>query len=467
MLLHHPYRRFLTHIRPNRVQLNALRKAHLELSQKIRQEPELQDILVSTFLQGSYRRSTAIRYPGQGGVSDVDLVLVTRLDPDEHPPEQALRRLELFLKRHYSQIRRQGRSLGIRIGDIDLDLVLASTPFRVELFDAEFAAEPLEDGGSATLAESVAWKSAPLLIPDRHSQQWEQTNPLAQLARTRDKNAMCNAHYLGVVKALKWWKTREKEMPENPRSYPLERLIEECCPDGIESVDEGVTRTLEEIARRYSKGEKPCLEGHGMPGQDVFARVPAADFRLFVTRAREAAKVARTALDSGDPQASADGWRRLFGEDFPRPALEAEAIEPVVAPPARSVDALLREIRERGAVLVSRLEELQKLKRALERAVNELGIRIVWDPSTPPELRDYVGSMALSAIQYGLSGAAVGMLAGAIFKDDRLVNLGAAVGALLGAFRGFQRVEEGWRVRSWYEGETVCVEVLRLPSGKG
>lgn len=466
MLLPHPFRRFIAHIRPDRAQLNALRKAHLELSQKIRQQPELQDILVSIFLQGSYRRSTAIRRPRQGGVSDVDLVLVTRLDPVDFPPEKALRLLDPFLRRHYSQIRQQGRSIGLRVGDIDIDLVLASAPSRVELYAAEYSAEPLEDGGAATPAELMAWKSEPLLIPDGGSQQWEATNPLAQVARTRDKNGLCNAHYLGVVKALKWWKMHDAAMPEHPRGYPLERLIEECCPDGIESVDEGVTRTLEEIARRYSGGKKPRLEGHAVPGQDVFARVPADDFRQFSRRAREAAMIARRALDGGDPQASAVGWQCLFGEAFPRPAIGAEAVEPDAAPASRSVEELLREVRERGSVLVSGLEELQRLKRMLERAVHELGIRIVWDPNTPAELKDYVGAMALSAIQYGLAGAAGGMVAGVIFKDRSLANLGAVLGAVYGAIRGYNQVEEGWRVRSWYERETVCVEVVRLSAGK-
>lgn len=464
MLLPHPFRRFIAHIRPDRVQLGALRRAHLELARRIRQQPELQEILVSTFLQGSYRRSTAIRYPGQGGVSDVDLVLVTRLDPDDYPPEKALKLLESLLKPHYSQLRRQGRSIGIRIGDIDLDLVLTSAPSRVEMFAAEFSAEPLEDGGAASLAESMAWKSDPLLIPDRGSQQWEATHPLAQLARTRDKNASCNTHFLGVVKAIKWWKMYETGMPEHPRGYPLERLIEECCPDEIESVDEGIVRTLEEMGRRYSGG-KPFLEGHGVNEQDVLARVPDDDFRLFVAHARDAARIARKALKSRDPQATADGWQRLFGDTFPRPAMDGEEIAVDVAPPTRSVEELLREIRERGAVLVSGLEELQKLKRMLERAVNELGIRIVWDPQTPAELKDYVGAMALNAIQYGLAGAAAGMVAGAIFNERSLVNFGAVAGAIYGALRGHGQVKEGWRVRSWYERETVCVEVIRLPVG--
>lgn len=468
MLLPHPFRRFLANIRPDRRQLEALQRAHLDLSRRLRQDADTRGILVSTFLQGSYRRSTAIRGSGSSGASDVDLVMVTNIDPRAHGPERALRLLEPFLRRNYANWRPQGRSSGITVGGAELDLVLASAPSRVNLLAAEAGAEPLDAGGSPTPAELLAWKSEPLLIPDRKLRRWVPTHPLAQLARTRDKNARCNTHYLGVVKAIKWWRSCNAEMPEHPRSYPLERLIEECCPDGIESVDEGVVRTLEGIARRYRSGQRPRLSGHGVLGQDVLARVPQADFLAFVEMARDAAEVARRALDGEDAQESAAEWQRLFGDAFPSPAVRGEEDGAGLLGRSRSVDELLAEIRERGSVLVSGLEELQRLKRALEQAVRELGIYIVWDPSTPAELRDYVGAMALSTAQYGIAGAAGGLLIGALLKDSRRwMTLGAVFGGIYGAIRGHSQVREGWRVRSWYEGEqVVCVEVLGLPIGR-
>ena len=45
-------------------------------------DEDLKDIIVTTFLQGSYRRSTAVR-PKQGKRSDVDIVVVTKLDKEE------------------------------------------------------------------------------------------------------------------------------------------------------------------------------------------------------------------------------------------------------------------------------------------------------------------------------------------------------------------------------------------------
>lgn len=466
MLLPHPFRRFLANIRPSRRQLEALQRAHLDLSRRIRLDPELQKILVTTFLQGSYRRSTAIRDAGRGGVSDVDLVMVTKLDPKVIRPEKALRLLEPFLSRSYETWRRQGRSIGITVGEVELDLVLTSVPPRIDLFPAEASADPLDAGGAPTPAEHLARQSEPLLIPDRESKQWKPTRPLAQLAKTRGKNARCNTHYLGVVKAIKWWKARSSGMPEHPKSYPLERLVEECCPDGIESVDEGITRTLETMGRRFRNGKKPVLQGHNMPNQDVLARVPEADFRAFIERVREAAGIARRALECDDAQESAAAWQQLFGEAFPSPAARTDNSATTVPEPSRSIDELLAEVRDRGKVLVAGLEELQKLKQTLERAVNELGIYIVWDPSTPAELRDYIGAISLNTAQYGLAGAAGGLFVGALLKDSRRwMWLGALAGGIYGAYRGHQQVQEGWRVRSWYDEEQgVCVEVLGLPA---
>ena len=46
------------------------------------------------------------------------------------------------------------------------------------------------------------------------------------------------------MKAIKWCVEKHTE-PKHPKGFPLERLIGECCPDGIESVAEGMMKTLE------------------------------------------------------------------------------------------------------------------------------------------------------------------------------------------------------------------------------
>jgi hypothetical protein len=465
MELNYRFRKFLEQINPSRGQLRGFRRAHLELSRRLRNDPELREYFVATFLQGSYRRSTAVRPLADGEGSDVDLVLVTNLDSSRYGPEKALKLLRPLLQRHYPKVRTQGRSFRIHVDEVTLDLVLASAPSRVDLQQwlAEARAEPLEEGFEPTDAELKAWKSEPLLIPDRSEDRWRPSHPLAQLASTRRKNARCNQHFLGVVKALKCWKAHHPDLPEHPKSYPLERLIEECCPDDIQSVAEGVTLTLEEIAQFSASRRKPRIEAHGVPNSDVLAKTSEADFARFVRRAAEAAATARRAFDAEDEGESAAEWRRLFGPIFPAGAPTEVLEAPGVA--ARSAEGLVARIIRDGQIVLSGLENLRRLKHALDQAIQRLGVRVEWDPSSPAELRDYLGVMTLNALHYGFIGCGVGLVVGALLRDPELgLKVGGAIGLACGAARGYSSVRRGWRLRAWYDSAGLAyVEVKVLP----
>lgn len=466
------FRKFLERIHPSQSQLREFRRAHLELSRRLRSDPELKKFHVATFLQGSYRRSTALRPLAGGEGSDVDLVFVTNLDPTRYGPEKALKLLRPFLRRHYSNVRVQGRSFRIQGDEVALDLVLASAPSRVDLQQllAEERAEPLEDGFEPTEAELNAWKTEPLLIPDRTTDCWRESHPLAQLASTRGKNARCNQHFLGVVKALKCWKAYHPGLPEHPKSYPLERLIEECCPDDIQSVAEGLTLTLEEIARRYARGGKPRLAAHRVSSSDVLGRTSEADFARFVRCAADAAETARRAFDATNEVESAVAWGRLFGPVFPAGGAADVSDEPVAEEPrgrvltAKSAEELVVQIMRDRHLVLSGLENLQKLKHALEQAIQRLGVRVEWEPSSPAELRDYLGVMTLNALHYGFIGGGAGLLVGALLRDPELgLKVGGALGLAYGAARGYSNVRAGWRLRSWYDSAGLAhVEVKVL-----
>lgn len=459
------FKKFLERIRPSSAQLNEFRRGHTRLRRLLRSDPGLRRHYITSFLQGSYRRATAIRPMDDQGGSDVDLVLVTALDPKRYSPDRVIGLLSPVLEKHYTKWRPQDRSLRLDLGSVTLDLVLASAPSRVDLLRQEAAAEPLDADLAPTPAELAAWQMEPLLIPDRGARCWRPTHPLAQLAATRGKNAQSGGHYVNVVKAIKWWKLATVGAPEHPKSYPLERVVEVCCPDDIGSVAEGFTRTLEAIAMRYRDGRKPRLAGHRAQDADVLARVPAADFAAFVKCASEAAKVARRAFDSTDEAESAALWRQLLGPLFP--ATEAECVMldlPTAAAPTWSLQTVMRTLAERGQMIVSGFDEVAKFKRTLEQAIQQLGVQVVWDPGTPPELKDYLGVVFLDALQWGIAGAAVGVVAGAVLGETKqMIRLGAFAGAALGAFRGHKRVKNGWRLRSGYgEDGEIFVELKMI-----
>lgn len=340
---------FLSEIRPTQNQREDLQTGHKTLRARLNEDEGIKKVLVADFLQGSYRRATAVR-PKNDRRSDVDIIVVTKLSEDEYTPAKAMDIFKPFLDKHYKgKWRQQGRSFGIELSYVELDLVLTSAPSQAEFgilsSEAVISDDDIEEArdwrlhtswvalasrgrldARALLAEAsnnAEWITKPLRIPDRDANIWEDTHPLEQIRWTRDKNARTNRNFVNVVKALKWWRLENYEQPEHPKGFPLERLIGESCPDGIESVAEGVTKTLEKIATEYALlvqlGGKPQLPDYGVPTHDVFKRVSADDFKTFYEQVKVGAALARRALDSGDRTESGNLWREMFGNKFPKP----------------------------------------------------------------------------------------------------------------------------------------------------
>lgn len=344
------FNKFLTEIRPTTNHTGDMITGYKTLKSRLLADERLSPIIVSTFLQGSYRRSTAVRPKGDKR-ADVDLMVVTKLMRDEYTPQQAMELFVPFLDKHYKgKWEPQGRSFGIGLSYVDLDLVITSAPSEAETVALKSASvtttDTLEEVDDWRLVPSYVlfgerslpgawsrmelakkeaeWKLSPLHIPDREAELWDETHPLAQIKWTWEKNKACNKHYVNVVKALKWWRRVGPESPKYPKGYPLEHLIGQCCPDGIGSIAEGVTLTLEAIANNYSTYAQyelvPKMPDHGVPEHDVFHRLTGEDFAAFHALASEAAAVARRAFDLGDERESAEGWAKIFGDKFPVPA---------------------------------------------------------------------------------------------------------------------------------------------------
>lgn len=318
---------FLVKIRPSAQEKERFKAAHQRLREALISDEELRPLLVTQFLQGSYRRATALRSRDKIR-PDVDVVAVTKQDPERFPPAEAMRPFTRFLDEHYpGQWLPQGRSLGITDTtlDVDLDLVITASPTEASialLEDGSWVEDEPVDEERAPADEEAAWRLEPLLVPDREVSVWQPTHPLAQLAWTRTKNRVTHGHFVNVVKALKWWKCQSK-LPKHPKSYPLERLIGESCPDDARSVADGLTRTLEDLVSRYQFNalvrQVPVLAAPGVPGSNVLARLSSEDFRAFYDGVVQAARLSRDALEESDRDRSALRWRELLGPEFPAP----------------------------------------------------------------------------------------------------------------------------------------------------
>lgn len=340
---------FLQETRPTTKQKDGAKTGHETLRKRLHADETLSSIIIDTFLQGSYRRSTAIRPNGESHF-DVDVIVVTNLDENSHTPHEAMKKFEPFLKEHYKdKWAYQGRSIKITLSYVILDLVVTSAPSEADIEKLSKASvvtdATLEESEDWRLVKSwvspadrwqpgvkallelaqkeAEWQLAPLRIPDRDTEEWEDTHPLEQIKWTQAKNKACNRHYINVVKALKWSRRLNHATPKYPKGYPLEHIIGQCCPNGSSSVAEGVTLTLEEIADRYADDAKnkrvPVLPDHGVPSHNVLHRLTADDFAAFHAQVCEDAVIARRALDAATVKESANEWRKLFGNKFPAP----------------------------------------------------------------------------------------------------------------------------------------------------
>ncbi|MCK4624706.1 MAG: nucleotidyltransferase [Phycisphaerae bacterium] len=342
------FKDFLTDIRPTTEQNKRMKEAHIDLQTRLRSDENLSPVLVTTFVQGSYRRHTALK-AGNDDHCDVDVVVVTRFDKNVQTPQQVLDAFKPFLEKNYKgRYEPQGRSWGIEWDDlVKLDLVPTAAPSEsmMRIFEAEgigawsseigpWLTEDMQDKGLRVdpLFEAIQaarkdphWALEPLDIPDRDSQIWDRTHPLAQIEWTTEKNRQVNGHYINMVKALKWWRRETEPLPKYPKSYPLEHMLGLNCSNGLTSVALCVVDALERAVANYEEEaevpQTPFLPDHGFPedqAPDVFGRLDPEDFAQFYKKLIGAAKVARYAIDCKSMRRSSELWRKLLGEDFPK-----------------------------------------------------------------------------------------------------------------------------------------------------
>jgi hypothetical protein len=330
------FEEFLKKIRPTEQKEDYI-DGHETLREHLQNSDKVEDIYITDFLQGSYRRWTAVK-PQEDEKSDVDVVFVTELDNDMEAKE-ALSKCEPFLDEHYEdKWSPNAHSYEIEEDLVELDLVLTSVPSEetretLEDLGSMDIGSVLNSGNSAELSETLdlsadsdedEWRDEPLNIPNRDDNKWVSTHPLETIAFTLEKNSATDGHYVNVVKALKWWRRTKTPTVEGPTSYPFEHIIGDCCPDDVDTVAEGVTRTLENIANRYrvqaDNEDVPYLQARGLPADpenNVLKHYTGGEFSAFHSEVDDAATQAREALDEQSKSESRELWHELFGDMFP------------------------------------------------------------------------------------------------------------------------------------------------------
>lgn len=318
------FKDFLSEIEPSASYKEDQQSGHKKLRKRLAEDEEFKSIHVNTFLQGSYKRKTAI-HPGK----DVDIVVVTSLDRDHTTPGEANAVIGKVLRKYYpDKVTAQNRSFCVSLAYVTMDVVLATSRYlkqKAWLFELVRKAETLD---------ADDWSDHPLLIPDRELGAWVETHPKAQLKWTTDLNATCGGYFVPLVKMFKWWRKETYEKPQDPKGYVLERLAGECVDTSKREHAEGFVQLLENIRAKYSfyaaLGIVPNLPDPGVPSHNVAHRLSADDFKTFMAKVKAVLPNARAALEEEDIKKSADLWRKVFGEKFPAASSAFKASFPPV-----------------------------------------------------------------------------------------------------------------------------------------
>jgi len=279
----------LANIEPDVKAINTAKKEHKGIRELLEKDSQVSRAEPDTYLSGSYARGTAIK-----DIKDVDIILEIDIDHKTTEPDSAIFWLLQILQGYYSEVRPQGRSVGVTTDSgFDLDIVLA-TP--------------------------ISHRRGPVWIPDREAKHWVASHPKAQIEFASQKNTDTGGCYKPLVKIMKFWRDRIVKSEAKVKSYILEALVAESLAKEPLSYANAVTDIFRSIDQKYSKfltlGSVPIIPDPGYPSVNVAKRWTSREFSAFLTEVKDSYVVAAEALNTDDENKSIRLWRVLFGSEF-------------------------------------------------------------------------------------------------------------------------------------------------------
>lgn len=242
---------------------------------------------------------------------DVDIIVVTN-HTEENEPQDVIDLLYDVLKKEYSSIRKQARSVGINTNKADMDVVPIIAP---EGMDGTF------------------------FIPDRKVKKWLETNPPKHTTWTTEMNNESSGMFKPFVKLMKWWRRVNPTISKKPKGFVIECIVAECVDKSETNYGELFVKTLEEIVTKYKVYIDlelvPRIDDPGVWGNSVTDGITFDAFKGFYNKAKAHAEIGRKALDETDEDESLKLWRTIFGDRFPKNSKSSNSlVKNVLVPPA-------------------------------------------------------------------------------------------------------------------------------------
>ena len=286
---------------------------------------------ITTFLYGSYKRSTAV-----GDIKDVDIVVVTNYTTDDDPVE-VLDEIKDALAELYDEPDLADQRRSIRI-----DRPLPNVPdseLTLDIIPAIYQHEDDPDG--------------PLWVPDRDKKEWIPSHPKGHIQRASDLNADSHREraFVQLTKMMKWWWKYqfEKRKPEvvgherKPKGFWIEVMAGEYANLTKESYPEMIVALMENAFKAFKNfrttGIMPTLPDPGLRDYSdpdyryIKTSMDKDEFGFFLDVLEESLGWAREALNADSEYEASKLWRMFFGMVFPL-ALDDHATSSLLTPAA-------------------------------------------------------------------------------------------------------------------------------------
>lgn len=295
MKLNDYFKQLLSNIEPTTARVSAASNSHNAVRDHLRADADFKEILIESFLAGSYARDTAF-----DPIQDVDIIVVTKWDKE---PAALLAKLKAALdrnKNYKTKCSPQRRSIRIDLSHVSLDIVPAKEVTGL----------------------------APHQVPDREQKQWVDTNPrghiewVTDLNKATKQNDSDQGRFVPLAKMLKHWKAYQLPDAKHPKGFWIECLAGWNHDAAVRDWADVFIRALELITTKYAayktNGLVPVLTDPGLPHQALATGIDAEAFQTFYKKLEQSLADAKKARDDDTTAAeSARLWRLVFGPKFP------------------------------------------------------------------------------------------------------------------------------------------------------
>lgn len=317
--LNSEFETFLSNVEPDYVYVKQASKANNAVRDFLKSSEKFKNLFSSSFLTGSYARSTAIKE-----IKDVDIMVILDKEPSESEPSEDIKdifsKLKNALKDEYEveNIEQQQRSVKL-----------------IWRFERDEDNESREDDLTIDLVPAIRSEEDSdynLWIPDKKLEKWIKTNPKGHLDAVTTKNQESSAingrnSFVPFVKVLKFWRDHTYKIPKRPKGFLLECLayqhFESCTDNWFDCTLKNIKSILSACSvYKYVENDDNInfVKDIGQEGKNVVTSTTYKDFKKFIEKLEDAKDKMNEASEAENKYDCIKKLQDVFGENyFPAP----------------------------------------------------------------------------------------------------------------------------------------------------